>query len=224
MPLVGTITVRVKEALLLSAPETPLTVMGKLPTVAVLLAVKVTKLVPVLPGAANAAATPLGRPGADSVTLLLKPFCAVIVTILVADAPRGSPRVAGSRDNVKLGAVMVRTIVVVLLSAPEEPVTVTVAVPAVAVLLALKVRELLLVVLDGLNAAVTPLGNPETPRATMPLKPFCPATLILLLPLRARGTVRLLDEDKRLKLGTTTVNAMVVVPLRPPEVPVMVSG
>ena len=224
MPLAGTITVRVKEALLLSAPETPLRVMGKLPTVAVLLAVKVTKLVPVLPGAANAAVTPLGRPDADRVTLLLKPFCAVIVTILAADAPRRSPRVAGSRDSVKLGAVMVRAIVVVLLSAPEEPVTVTVAVPTVAVLLALKVRELLPVVLDGLNAAVTPLGNPETPRATMPLKPFCPATLILVLPMPARGTVRLLDEDKRLKLGTTTVNAMVVVPLRLPEVPVMVSG
>jgi hypothetical protein len=224
VPLVGTITVSVKEALLLSAPETPLTVMGKLPTVAVLLAVKVTRLVPVVPGAANAVVTPLGRPDADSVTLLLKPFCAVIVTILAADAPRGSPRVAGSRDSVKFGAVMVRTIFVVLLSAPEEPVTVTVAVPAVAVLLALKVRELVPVVLDGLNAAVTPLGSPETPRATIPLKPFCPATLILLLPLPARGTVRLLGEDKRLKLGTTTVNAMVVAPLRLPEVPVMVSG
>ena len=124
----------------------------------------------------------------------------------------------------KFGAVMVRTIVVALLSAPEEPVTVTVAVPEVAVLLALKVTELLPVVLDGLNTAVTPLGRPETPRATMPLKPFCPATLILLLPLPARGTVRALGEDKRLKLGTTTVNAMVVVPLKLSEVPVMVSG
>ena len=124
----------------------------------------------------------------------------------------------------KFGAVMVRTIVVALLSAPEEPVTVTVAVPEVTVLLALKVTELLPAVLDGLNAAVTPLGKPDTPRATMPLKPFCPATLILLLPLPARGMVRPLSEDKRLKLGTTTVNVIVVLPLRFPEVPVMVSG
>jgi hypothetical protein len=132
--------------------------------------------------------------------------------------------VPGRRDSVKFGAVMVRTTVVVLVSAPESPVTVTVAVPAVAVLLAFKVRELLPVVLDGLNAAVTPLGSPDTVRATLPLKPFCPVTLILLLPLPARGTVRLLGEDERLKLGTTTVNTMGVVPLRLPEAPVIVSG
>jgi hypothetical protein len=224
VPLDGTITVSVKEALLVSAPETPLIEMGKLPAVAVLLAVKVTRLVPAVLGGANAAVTPLGRPDADSVTLPLNPFCALTVTIPAAVAPRGSARVAGRRDSVKFGAVMVRTMVVVLVSAPETPVTVTVAVPVVAVLLALKVRELLPVVLDGLNAAVTPLGSPDTLRATLPLKPFCPATLILLLPLPARGTVRLLGEDERLKLGTTTVNTMGVVALRLPDAPVMVSG
>src|SRR6202000_1398046 len=111
------------------------------PTVAELLAVKVTRLVPPVPGAVNAAVTPLGRLDADKVTLLLKPFCGVIVTVLDADVPRGSPSVGGNWDNVKFGAVMVRAIVVVLPSPPEEPVTVTVAAPTVAVLLALKVRE-----------------------------------------------------------------------------------
>ena len=131
---------------------------------------------------------------------------------------------AGSRDSVKVGVVTVSTMVVALLSVPDTPVTVTVAIPAVAVLSALKVRELLPVVLDGLKTAVTPLGKPDTPKATVPLKPFSPATLMVLLPLPARGTARLLAEDVRLKLGTTTVNAMVVVLLRLPEVPVMVSG
>jgi hypothetical protein len=125
---------------------------------------------------------------------------------------------------VKLGAVTVSTSVVVPLSAPETPATVTVLVPAVAVLLAVKVSELAPAVLEGLKAAVTPPGNPDTVRLTVPLKPFCPATPMVLLPLPARGIVRLLGEDDRLKLGTTTVRLMAVVALRPPEVPVMING
>ena len=46
---------------------------------------------------------------------------------------------------------------------------VTVAVPVVAVLLAVKVRVLLPVVLVGLNEAVTPEGNPEADRLTVPV-------------------------------------------------------
>ena len=210
---------RVKEALLVSAPEIPLIVMGKLPTVAVLPALKVAEAVP-----ANAAVTPPGSPNAESVTAPLKPFCPVIVTISVAEAPRGSARAPGRRETVKAGAVMVRTMVVALVKEPETPVTVTVAVPDTAVLLVEKVRELLPAVLEGLKAAVTPPGNPDTLRATLPLKPFCPATLMLLLPLPALGTVRLPGLEERVKPGTSTVKAMVVVLLRLPEVPVMVSG
>jgi hypothetical protein len=198
--------------------------MGKLPAVAVLLAVKVTTLVPAVFGAANEAVTPLGSPDADRLTVLLKPFCGMTVTIPVAVAPRGSPRLAGSSDRVKFGAVMVSPMVVALVSAPEAPFTIAVYVPGVTVLLALKVREVLAVVLDGLKAAVTPLGNPDTAKLTLPLNPFEPATLMVLLPLPVRATVRLMGEEERLKLGTTTVNATVVVPLRLPEAPVMVSG
>ncbi len=176
------------------------------------------------PGGPNTAVTPLGRPAADSVTLLLKPFCAVTVAVPVAVEARGSPRAVGARDSVKLGAVTVSTRVVVPLSVPETPATVTVLVPAAAVLLAVKVSELVPAVLAGLKAAVTPPGNPDTARLTVELKPFCPATLMVLLPLPARGTVRLLGEDDRLKLGTTTVRVIGVVALRPPEVPVMISG
>ena len=88
----------------------------------------------------------------------------------------------------------------------------------------MKVTLLVLVVASGLKAAVTPLGNPDTLRFTLPLKPFCPATLMVLLPLPVRATVRLLGEEERLKLGTNTVSPTVVVPLRLPEAPVMVSG
>lgn len=67
---------------------------------------------------------------------------------------------------------MVREIVVVFVKLPETPVMVTVTVPVAAVLLAVSVKPLALVVLFGLNEAVTPLGRPEADRATLPLKPF----------------------------------------------------
>jgi len=49
---------------------------------------------------------------------------------------------------------------------------VTVASPVVAVPLAVSVNVLAPVVLLGLNDAVTPAGNPEADKLTLPLKPF----------------------------------------------------
>ncbi len=63
------------------------------------------------------------------------------------------------------------------------PVIVTVDVPVAAPLLAVSVNVLVVVVLLGLNDAVTPLGRPEVDRATLPLKPFCGVTVIVLVPL-----------------------------------------
>jgi hypothetical protein len=53
----------------------------------------------------------------------------------------------------------------------EVPVIFTVAAPRAAELEAVKVRVMVPVVL-GLKAAVTPLGSPEAARFTFPLKPF----------------------------------------------------
>lgn len=50
--------------------------------------------------------------------------------------------------------------------------TVIVDVPVVAVVLAVSVNELLVVAEDGLKVAVTPLGNPDAAKLTLPLKPF----------------------------------------------------
>ena len=55
---------------------------------------------------------------------------------------------------------------------PDAPVTVTIAVPVAAVLLAVNVNLLVLAVLLGLNDAVTPLGRPDADKPTLPLKPF----------------------------------------------------
>jgi len=73
-------------------------------------------------------------------------------------------------------------------------VTVTVAVPVVAVLLAVSVRVLVPVVLAGLNDAVTPLGNPEADKLTLPVKPLVGFTVIVLVPLPPCATVTLAGE------------------------------
>jgi len=60
---------------------------------------------------------------------------------------------------------------------------VIVAGPVVAVLLAANASVLLPVDGLGLNVAVTPFGSVEVVNVTLPLKPFCGATLMLLDPL-----------------------------------------
>jgi hypothetical protein len=65
-------------------------------------------------------------------------------------------------------ATTVSEIAVVAVSVPEVPVMVTVDVPTVAVLLVVKVSTLLPVVGLVPKVAVTPLGNAEVVRATLP--------------------------------------------------------
>jgi hypothetical protein len=97
---------------------------------------------------------------------------------------------------------------------PDVPVIVTVDVPVAAVLLAVSVNVLVLVVLGGLKDAVTPLGRPEADRPTLPLKPFCGVTVIVLEPLVPWVTVTLDGAAERLKFGWAvafTVRLTVVV-------------
>ena len=86
----------------------------------------------------------------------------------------------------KLGCgVIVRLTVVVCVSVPEVPVMVTVVGPlTVAVGLAVSVKTLDVVVLVGLNDAVTPAGRVEvTARLTVPVNPLTGFTVIVLVPL-----------------------------------------
>jgi len=73
-------------------------------------------------------------------------------------------------------------------------VIVTVTVPVAAVLLAVSVNVLVLAVPLGLNDAVTPLGRPEADKPTLPLKPFCGVTVMVLVPLAPCVTVKLLGD------------------------------
>jgi len=96
-------------------------------------------------------------------------------------------------------AVTVRlTVVVVGPTKPaDEPVTVAVTVPVAALLLAVSVNVLVLVVVLGLNEAVTPLGRPDADKLTLPLKPFCGLTVMVLAPLAPCGIVKLLGDTER---------------------------
>jgi len=75
-----------------------------------------------------------------------------------------------------------------------------------------------------LNAAVTPLSNPLALRVTSWSKPPAGTTVIVLVPLLPCATVTALGEAVSLKLpNPSTVSVRVVVALRLPEVPVIVT-
>jgi hypothetical protein len=96
------------------------------------------------------------------------------------------------------GGVTERVIVVVLIKLPDVPVTLTVAVPVVAALLAASVSVLTVVAGFGLNDAVTPLGRPSTDKLTLPPKPFCGVTVITPVPLVPCVMLRLPGDADRL--------------------------
>ncbi len=156
-------------------PDVPVTLTVTPPVVAVLLAVSVNVLVLVVLMGLNDAVTPLGRPDADRLTLPVKPFCGVMVTVLEPLTPCVIVTLFGDAEIVKFGTGVgftVRETAAVFVKLPEVPVTVTTTVPVAAVLLAVSVNVLVLVVLLRLNAAVTPLGRPDAVKPTLPLKPF----------------------------------------------------
>ena len=92
-----------------------------------------------------------------------------------------------------------RDTVVVFVKLPDEPVTVTATVPVAAVPLAVSVKVLVLAVLLGLNDAVTPLGRPDADKLTLPLKPFCGVTVMVLAPPAPCVMLKLLGDAERAK-------------------------
>ena len=181
-------------------PELPLTLTLNVPVVAELLTVSVTVLLEAEGLGLKEAVTPVGRLDPEKVTLPVKPFVGLTVIADVPELPRAMLRLLGDAERVKFGlGVTVREMVVVCVKLPDVPVTVIVTLPVVAVLLAVSVNVLVLVVLLGLNDAVTPLGRPEADRLTLPVKPFCGVTLIVLEPLVPWVIVRLDGDAERLK-------------------------
>ena len=217
-------------------PPKPRIVTGYVPVGVIENVMKVSVLVPVAGFGLNIAKTPGGGFSTNRKTGLLKPPSGVILIVLMAIPPCTTVTLLGDAESRKsgcdgggAGAFTVRLIVVVLVRLPDVPVTVMLPVPTVAVLLAAKVKVLELVAGFGLKEAVTPLGKPEADRETLPLKPFVPAMVIVLLPLEPCVTVRLLGEAESVKLGCGggavpfTVRLMFVVCVRLPDVPVTVT-
>ena len=71
-----------------------------------------------------------------------------------------------------VGALIVRAMVVLAFRAPEVPVMVRLVVLPAAELLAASVSTLVPEVGFVPQEAVTPLGNPDTARLTLPLNPY----------------------------------------------------
>jgi hypothetical protein len=170
-------------------PLVPVIVTVAAPRVAVLDAVKVSVLVPVVEAGLNAAVTPAGNPLVVKATLPVKPPVGATVIVLTAVAPRLIDVVAGLAEMEKFGvagALTVKLIVAECVVVPLVPTTVTVATPVAAVADAVRVRTELVpvvVVVAGLKLAVTPEGNPVALKATAPTNPPVRVTVMVLVPL-----------------------------------------
>ena len=96
-------------------------------------------------------------------------------------------------------------------------------VPREAVLLALNPAVLVPVAGFGVNVTLTPLGNPDAVRVTLPEKPFDRVIVTVVDVLEPRRTDRLLGEADKLKLpappADVTVSVTVVVCAVLPDAP-----
>src|SRR5437867_3488295 len=168
------------------------------PVVAVGFAVSVSVLVVAVGLGLKAAVTPLGSVEGDRVTLPVKPFCGETVIVLEPLLPWVTVRRSEERGVGKVGgAGTVRLSVVVFDRVPDVPVMVWVSGRVVDVRSDGGVSADVCAAELGLKAAVTPLGSVEGDRVTLPVKPFCGETVIVLEPLLPWVTVRLLGEADR---------------------------
>jgi len=135
----------------------------------------------------NVAVTPEGKPVAERVTALLNPFVGTTKIVLAPLAPGRTLRLVGDAVSAKLGgAATVKLRAVVLRRLPDVPAIVRMEVPSAAEVLAVRVSVPGLAVLAVLKEAVTPVGRPDAARATVPVKPFCGAMVMVLAPVAPR--------------------------------------
>ena len=154
----------------------------------------------------------------------LKPFNGAMPIVLVPLAPWLTLTAAGVADSVKFaGVLMVSAIVILLLRAPDVPVTVTVEAPGAAELEVFKVRVLDAVELAALKDAVTPEGNPEAAKVTLPLNPFCAPIAIVLVAEVPCAMLKFAGVAVSVKDGgPVIVSASLAVLVKVPDVPVIV--
>jgi hypothetical protein len=223
----GGVTVSETTVVCVSVPETPVMVSVTGPMAAAELdAVRVSVLVVVAGLGEKLAVTPAGRPAMLRFTLAEKPLAGVMRIVSVALLPWFIviAVVPGARANMG-GSVTDSATLAVCVSDPETAVIVRMAgPPAVAVADAVSVNVLLVAVGLGEKLAVTPVGNPETLKVTLPEKLFSAAMVNVSVTLLPWPTVSDVAEAARVKLGGgITVSETVVVCVSDPEMPVTVS-
>ena len=98
----GGFTVRESVVELDRLPDEPEMVTVAGPVVAVLLAVSVRVLVPVVLAGLNEAVTPEGKPDVDKLTVPLKPLSALTLIVLLPLAPCTMVKALGEAESVKL--------------------------------------------------------------------------------------------------------------------------
>lgn len=103
--------------------------------------------------------------------------------MVAASVLAGTVKLAGDADRLKLAVVGATSTSIAVLPEifPELPLTVIVYFPDTKLGVAVSVNELVVFVLAGLNAALMPAGRFEAERFTLPLKPFCPLTVMVLV-------------------------------------------
>jgi len=219
LKLGGAVTVSAIGVCAERAPEVAVTVRVEEPAAAVVPAVSFN-VVPV-----KAAVTPPGRPVTASAAVPVKPLRGVTVKVLVPDPPGAKLKLAGEAASVKLGpAFTARLRVTVADCAPSVPVKVTVLVPGGADAVAVNVATLVVDVDAALNETVTPVGNPEAARLTLPVKLALVVTVIVLVAVADCTTLSVGVEVASVNVaGVVTVTAMVTVELKVPDVPVTVT-
>ncbi len=227
-------TVRKMFTVWLRLPLVPVTVMVKLPVVAVELAVRERVEVPggVTGLGVNEAVTPDGRPDAASVTAPENPATGDRVMVVVPAEPlRYIVTDVGLAEMVKSGlGSTVRVRVVECDSEPLTPVMVIVKVPGAAVapaeIVSVERTEPPGVGVTGLGVKneETPVGRPEVDRVTGLLNSPMEVTVIVTAPELSCCIVREdpIEETEKSAFGLT-VKETVVDRSREPEVPMIVS-
>jgi hypothetical protein len=216
--------VRVIVVVFVKLPDVPVRVTVTVPVAAVPLAVSVNVLVLVVVLGLNDAVTPLGRPDADKLTLPLKPFCGATVMVLTPLAPCVMLRLLGDAERVKfLLGFTVRETVVVFVKLPDEPVTVTLTVPVVAVPVADRVKRLLVVAGFVPKMAVTPVGRPDTVKFTLPLNPFRGLIVMAVEPAAPWRRVKLAGDAETVKPGCCEDEGQLLIKLAALIVPMPVA-
>jgi hypothetical protein len=168
---VGAYKLRVRVVVAVRLPEVPVIVSVLVPTLAVLLAVRVSVLMVIVGLGEKLAVTPWGKPDTAKFTLPLNPYEGATEKGAVLDVPWPRFKKPGL-ESVKLGPWMVSDKGVVAVRLPEAPVMVSMLVPTLALLLAVRVRVLVPVVEVGEKVALTPLGRPDRERFTLPVNPY----------------------------------------------------